>query len=58
MKLGSIIKRIFIDENATLDEASFLSKLALELEFAENHGLYKLNQNKEYQRGKRKGSSV
>jgi hypothetical protein len=55
MKLGSIIKRIFIDENATLDEASFLSKLALKLEFAENHGLYKLNQDKEYQ-GKKRGS--
>lgn len=38
MKLGAFIKRVFVKENATLNEAGFLSKLALELELAEDHG--------------------
>jgi hypothetical protein len=37
MKFGGFIERVLIEKNATLDEPSFLSKLSLELKFAENH---------------------
>lgn len=38
IELRALVKRILLEENATLDEPSLFAKLSLEFEFAENHG--------------------